>query len=157
MQQHTASFTGNGTKTVSIYHMNLISGFTFGPRANITSGCFFFLALCLKKLSPNSALLCLWLSKKTERLNSATRPLICDWVWEMREPSVVTRRELSAGFSLPQRPTAGPQPPQKHPRQRPPGAANVEAETQLMQHECWMLFLCSVGVKLSHTHTTYIQ
>ncbi len=99
----------------------------FSPLLLFYSVLLFF--LCLKKLFPTSALLCLWLSEKTECLNSATRPLICDWVWEMRQPSVGTSRELSASFSLPQRPTAGFRP-QKHTRQWPPGAETVDSDAE---------------------------
>ena len=119
---------------------------------------FIFFPLCLKKLSPNSALLCLWLSEKTERLNSTTRPLICDWVWEMREPSVATRRELSARFGPLQRPTAGLRP-QKHTRQWPPGAAAVDTDVERNStdatHSFWDLnpLFVSLLAITTHTHT----
>lgn len=104
------------------------------PSTNITFtfsfSCCFFLCV-LKKVSPTGSLLCLSLSEKAERLNPDTRPLICDWVWEMRELSVATHRELSARFSLPQRPTAGIRPQhEKHTHQWPPGAMTVDTDVE---------------------------
>lgn len=114
--------------------------FSFSPSERITSLFFlfrllflsqFFFVFVFKETLSLPARLCLWLSEKTERLNSATRPLICDWVWEMREPSVATCRELSARFSLPQRPTAGPRPQhEKHTCQWPPGAVAVDTDVK---------------------------
>lgn len=47
----------------------------------------------------------------------------------MSDSSVATHRELSAGFRLPQRLTAGLRP-QKHTRQWPPGAGTVDTDVE---------------------------
>lgn len=113
------------------------------PTSLLSTFCFcFFLFLWLKKLSPNGSLLCLWLSEKTECLNSATRPLICDWLREMRQPSVATRRGLSARFSLLQRPTAGLRPQhEKHTRHWPPGEVTVYTDVERNSPDATTQFL----------------
>lgn len=106
---------------------------------------FFFYPFCLNKISPKSAQLSLWLSEQIEHLNSATRPLICDCVWETRGPSVVTCRELSAHFSLMHGPTAGLRPQhEKRTRQWPPRAVTADTvgdrnTTAVLDHTEWWI------------------